>query len=569
MTHRNEENIRKTSMHQTRVRQETHTKQEHVSKVHIQDYSSENFCAPEVLQWKTTDTQALIGFIAAMTCCAWIFLALLSPAFVGTGVSADSFAASCSRLCFVLGAVASLCCTWLCADIFAKHNVVCYILSVVCGASGLAGCALVGNNFDLSPLFSFLLGAGSGLLYPQIGDFICAHFYAQIKDCVHGLFVGAVAICCPLLFFNSFINFAVATVFVVISYTFYAIAQFVLQKNKKAYVEKQESDARQAVSWRSYFSTATAAIASGYAIGCIVSLWDSLSVLHYIVLIAAVLFTCIILLIDSFHKQLISETIMMRFFLPVSSIAVLPLLLVNDTIKPYCAILLLCWSVVPLSCSIVAMFKHVIICELATLRSFSFGRMVSFLGIFFGMGIAFIGFSNSAISDSPLSHVTSVVIFLLIVIFSTSFVMVEDNFPEEENFHIRNEDGETHVDVDPGTPIRKIDQPLNSSNLEGRVVEEIVVSGDSVFQARCDAVSKTYGLSNRQQEVLAMLARGRNADYITEKLFISPHTTKAHIYNVYQKTGVHSRQELMDLVENTDYDIDTLRQIEDTKSNES
>ena len=48
------------------------------------------------------------------------------------------------------------------------------------------------------------------------------------------------------------------------------------------------------------------------------------------------------------------------------------------------------------------------------------------------------------------------------------------------------------------------------------------------------------------------LAKGRNADYITEKLIISSHTAKAHIYNIYQKTGVHSRQELMDLVEDTD-----------------
>ncbi|WP_442904226.1 helix-turn-helix transcriptional regulator [Gordonibacter sp.] len=39
---------------------------------------------------------------------------------------------------------------------------------------------------------------------------------------------------------------------------------------------------------------------------------------------------------------------------------------------------------------------------------------------------------------------------------------------------------------------------------------------------------------------------------MTEKLIISSHTAKAHIYNIYQKTGVHSRQELMDLVEDTD-----------------
>ena len=49
-----------------------------------------------------------------------------------------------------------------------------------------------------------------------------------------------------------------------------------------------------------------------------------------------------------------------------------------------------------------------------------------------------------------------------------------------------------------------------------------------------------------------MLARGRGADYITEKLVISPHTAKAHTYNIYLKLDVHSRQELMDLVESTE-----------------
>ena len=52
-------------------------------------------------------------------------------------------------------------------------------------------------------------------------------------------------------------------------------------------------------------------------------------------------------------------------------------------------------------------------------------------------------------------------------------------------------------------------------------------------------------------EVLGMLARGRGAEYITEKLVISPHTAKAHTYNIYLKLDVHSRQELMDLVEDT------------------
>ena len=368
------------------------------------------------------------------------------------------------------------------------------------------------------------------------------------------------AVCCPLLFFDRGVCLLIAVFFALAAYILYAVAQFVLGAGKKTVVEKAESDARQSVSWRSYLSTATATIACGFALGCLASYWSELTVAHYVFMIASVLGTCLVLVVDSFHKQIINETLMMRFFLPVSAVATLPLLLVDDVWKPFFAVVLLCWSIVPTSCSIVAMFKHVIICELATLRSFSLGRLVAFLGVFVGMGIAYTGFLPSVVGSSSLSHAVAIVVFILIVVFSTSFVMIEDNFPEEENFHIHNEDGETRVEIEPGTPIRKIDQSLSGSSA-GQIVEEIVVSSSNIFQAKCDAVAQEYGLSNRQREVLAMLARGRNGDYITEKLVISPHTTKAHIYNIYQKTGVHSRQELMDLVENAEYDKDRLCEI--------
>ena len=81
-------------------------------------------------------------------------------------------------------------------------------------------------------------------------------------------------------------------------------------------------------------------------------------------------------------------------------------------------------------------------------------------------------------------------------------------------------------------------------------------SGVRFFHLKCDAVAKQCGLSKRQTEVLHMLAKGRNAEYEQKQLFISPHTAKAHIYNIYRKTGAHSRQDLMDLVEKAVVDED-------------
>lgn len=58
-----------------------------------------------------------------------------------------------------------------------------------------------------------------------------------------------------------------------------------------------------------------------------------------------------------------------------------------------------------------------------------------------------------------------------------------------------------------------------------------------------------YGLSARECEVFEMLARGRNRAYISKELVVSDNTTRTHMKNVYRKLGVHSQQELIDLVD--------------------
>lgn len=65
----------------------------------------------------------------------------------------------------------------------------------------------------------------------------------------------------------------------------------------------------------------------------------------------------------------------------------------------------------------------------------------------------------------------------------------------------------------------------------------------------CNALADRCKLSDRERQVLFLLAKGRTIDYIANDLGISFNTAKSHIRHVYVKAGVHSRQDLLSIVE--------------------
>lgn len=59
-----------------------------------------------------------------------------------------------------------------------------------------------------------------------------------------------------------------------------------------------------------------------------------------------------------------------------------------------------------------------------------------------------------------------------------------------------------------------------------------------------DVMAEKYGLSKREKDVLKLIFEGKNNKEIQETLFISYHTVKNHIYNLYRRPGVKNRYEL-------------------------
>ena len=65
----------------------------------------------------------------------------------------------------------------------------------------------------------------------------------------------------------------------------------------------------------------------------------------------------------------------------------------------------------------------------------------------------------------------------------------------------------------------------------------------------CAVIAERYGMTARESEVLALVLRGRTIARIQQELHISQGTVSTHTRHIYQKTGSHNRQGLLDLAE--------------------
>lgn len=78
-----------------------------------------------------------------------------------------------------------------------------------------------------------------------------------------------------------------------------------------------------------------------------------------------------------------------------------------------------------------------------------------------------------------------------------------------------------------------------SSKIARKVVETLKITHP--VKINTEEQNKNYNLSKREMEILDLLSDGYRNKEISEKLFISSHTVKSHIYHIYEKLHVQSR----------------------------
>lgn len=95
-----------------------------------------------------------------------------------------------------------------------------------------------------------------------------------------------------------------------------------------------------------------------------------------------------------------------------------------------------------------------------------------------------------------------------------------------------------------------------------RAIDDIVLYGGApmspqiarkaflFIQGKSPDKKEEHPLSSREMDILRALAEGKNYIAIADKLFISPHTVRKHMTNIYEKLYVHSKLEAVTMAMN-------------------
>lgn len=287
-----------------------------------------------------------------------------------------------------------------------------------------------------------------------------------------------------------------------------------------------ESDKRDRVDRSATVPVLATGFAGGFAYWFVLSTAPSEHV--SIACVAAVAFPALVWLFCAALDYLVKESLVAKMILPFYAILFLLYFANRTDISFWASFGIIAFSIFSTLLSLCAICKHALLDDLLVSRFMD--RLIMQLSASALVGSAL----ASIIRGIPTSSFSVAMIFVVATLIVVLSVVARKNtWPGEEALLCYDSATCPMRSISPSRIVTFGDQP----RFGGR------------FLQKCDAISKEYGLTDRQREILVFLAKGRNAEHISRELTISPYTVKTHIYNVFQKVGVHSHQELIDIVE--------------------
>lgn len=96
--------------------------------------------------------------------------------------------------------------------------------------------------------------------------------------------------------------------------------------------------------------------------------------------------------------------------------------------------------------------------------------------------------------------------------------------------------------TDKNTLVRAIETVFEGKSFFDSEITKTILNG---FKQRIKLENEEVTLSERELEIIALIASGMQTNEISEALFLSPHTVKTHRKNINLKLGIHNPAELI------------------------
>jgi DNA-binding CsgD family transcriptional regulator len=237
-----------------------------------------------------------------------------------------------------------------------------------------------------------------------------------------------------------------------------------------------------------------------------------------IVCLASAFIALVLSFVDSLTIKKLNEKNLMRVTIPCMVGAFTAMFAFGSVFFYICVALLTVLVSLYVVLGNAALVEHVRISKLSPIRSFSKARLYDYLGLILGLlcGNIMLYFAEN------IQVLLEINIVIAIIYSAIASICQKPRFPQSK-VSVK----ESAYSADEG------------NKLKGQ------------WKKRCIETAKEHDLSDRQFEIFLLIAQGRNAKYIEEKLHISMSTVQTHIRNIYRKLDVHSRQEMLDLIEGT------------------
>lgn len=202
--------------------------------------------------------------------------------------------------------------------------------------------------------------------------------------------------------------------------------------------------------------------------------------------------------------------------------------------------------------------------RITAVQSYGLGWIFVHLGDL--LGVLMLVLVNEGIRDGLFALDNACVVAIVFLVLAVMFVLNDDQsfamYPEglSNAYSVAAEEERACIRVleavdrqNCSTPVTKTAEVVDGLAVgddSGLNVEMAIQSdSQSLRETRIANLAADHHLTPRETEVFALLAQGRSVPYIRDALVISKETAATHAKRIYAKLGVHSRQELIDLVQ--------------------